>query len=517
MNPISLRRPWSTPGNETAQGAATNPPRSLDHYLRSPELNNFNLLRLIAATAVAFGHSFALSLNGAGQTDPVTQLMPYTHCGAVAVEVFFLISGIFVSQSLFYERNAISFAIKRAARILPGLIVCLFVSVILILAVFPDMRSDLLQLPATYTYILNNSVLKMQWTIPGVFEDRKHEAINGSLWTLPLEAKMYGVVLIFGVLGILYSSYMTLLAAIVLALVVLVFPDHVSAVFNARNKEALIPVIFFFAGMAVFAYRKFVRVTVTQLFVVLVLTIIVGLPTSEILFYIFLALATIWFGCSSWIARLPKLSADYSYGIYIYAFPIQQLIVSIWPDVGPYQMFAMALPPIFLLAGLSWHLVELPAQIAGKKMAHAVSGKAAERTFWSGLGQNVAGLVTPVLVVGIAAVGFAVSTQRLNTMGAFPLSAEIQSFGPRRVVHGQPFNQQPNGESALWVKLDRSAGKHLVLVLAGEKLTTKVRENFLSATVPSRLVGNPGPLPLLVEGIRYGRLARTKPVTLEVR
>src|SRR5690606_841799 len=149
-------------------------------------------------------------------------------------------------------------------------------------------------------------------------------------------------------------------------LVVLVFPDHVSAVFNARNKEALIPVIFFFAGMAVFAYRKFVRVTLTQLFVVLVLTIIVGLPTSEILFYIFLALATIWFGCSPWIARLPKLRADYSYGIYIYAFPIQQLIASIWSEVGPYQMFVMALPPIFLLAALSWHLVEQPAQVTGK-------------------------------------------------------------------------------------------------------------------------------------------------------
>jgi hypothetical protein len=248
-----------------------------------------------------------------------------------------------------------------------------------------------------------------------------------------------------------------------------------------------------------------------------VLTIIVGLPTSEILFYIFLGLATIWFGCSPLIARLPKLRADYSYGIYIYAFPIQQLIASIWPEVGPYQMFVMALPPIFLLAALSWHLVEQPAQVTGKKMAHVVSGKAAEGSFWAGLRQNAAGVATPVLVVAFAAVGFFVSTQRLNSLGAFPLSAEIQSFGPHRVVHGQPFNQQPNGESALWVRLDRSAGKHLVLVLAGEKLATKVRENFLSASVPAKLVNSPGSLPLLVEGIRYGRLARTRPVILEVR
>jgi hypothetical protein len=359
----------------------------------------------------------------------------------------------------------------------------------------------------------------MQWTIPGVFEGRKHEAINGALWTLPLEAKMYFVVLIFGVLGILYSSLMTLLAATVLALVVLLFPDAVSSVFNARNKEALIPVVFFFAGMAAFAYRRFIHVTALQLLFVLALMIIVGLPTSELLFYLFLALATVWFGCSSLIARLPKPRADYSYGIYIYGFPIQQLVATIWPTAGPYEMFALAMPAIIFLAALSWHGVELPAQTVGKKMAHMLSGKAPLSELFSfDFRRNfAAGILAPVLVVAVAAVGFVLSTHRLESQGVFPLDVEIVAFGPNRVIHGQPFNQQPSGESAIWVKLDRPAGQHYVLVLSGEHLPTVVKDNFLTAVVPSKLYSNAGSLPLLIEIIRYGRLARSKPVIFEVK
>ncbi|MGH6824168.1 MAG: acyltransferase family protein [Methyloceanibacter sp.] len=371
------RRPGLAP-SVVPGDAAENLQPSLDHYLRSPELNNFNLLRLLAATAVAFGHSFALSLNGVDLVEPTTKVLPFTYCGDIAVDVFFLISGIFVSQSLFYERNAASFAVKRFARIWPGLVVCLIVSVALVIAVSPGIRADLLRDPATYTYILNNSVLKMQWGIPGVFEGRPQEAINGSLWTLPLEAKMYCVVLIFGVLGILYSSSMTLLAAIVIALVLLVFPEKVSADFNAQNKE--------------------------------------------------------------------------------------------------------------------------PNEV-----------------FWSGLRRNWSGIALPVLVIAVAALGFTLAPVPSADAPPKPLDAKIVGFGPLRVVHGRPFNKQPSGGSAIWVKLDRPARQEFVLVLAGERLPTLVKDNSLTAEVRPELYSTPGPLQLYVEMIRYGRILRSNPVVVEVQ
>jgi hypothetical protein len=78
----------------------------------------------------------------------------------------------------------------------------------LAIAVSPGVRAELLSNPDTYKYIIKNSLLSMQWGLADVFSGRKYTAINGSLWTLPLEVKMYLSVLVFGVFGVLYSRSM---------------------------------------------------------------------------------------------------------------------------------------------------------------------------------------------------------------------------------------------------------------------------------------------------------------------
>ena len=49
---------------------------------------------------------------------------------------------------------------------------------------------------------------------------------------------------------------------------------------------------------------------------------------------------------------------DYSYGIYIYAFPVQQSIIALFPYVKVYQMVILSLIVTLFLAYLSWQLVE---------------------------------------------------------------------------------------------------------------------------------------------------------------
>jgi peptidoglycan/LPS O-acetylase OafA/YrhL len=62
-------------------------------------------------------------------------------------------------------------------------------------------------------------------------------------------------------------------------------------------------------------------------------------------------------------ARLRRLTAhgDVSYGIYIYAFPVQQSVAAIWGGIDPLLMTAVAFPVTYGLAFLSWRLVERPA------------------------------------------------------------------------------------------------------------------------------------------------------------
>ena len=159
---------------------------TLERHLENATDNNFNLLRLVAAIAVVFGDSFALSLNRGSRSEPLQSLLGFTYSGSIAVDVFFLVSGVFVSHSLFNGRNTIDFVLKRFFRIWPGLAVCLLVTVALLVIIDSDISSKLIESPSLYSYILNNSILRWHPFIDGVFQSRQNHGLNGSLWTLPL-------------------------------------------------------------------------------------------------------------------------------------------------------------------------------------------------------------------------------------------------------------------------------------------------------------------------------------------
>jgi peptidoglycan/LPS O-acetylase OafA/YrhL len=66
------------------------------------------------------------------------------------------------------------------------------------------------------------------------------------------------------------------------------------------------------------------------------------------------------FRTPAWLRRLTA-PGDLSYGIYVYAFPVQQSVAAIWHGVGALEMFAIAFPVTYGLAFLSWRLIERPA------------------------------------------------------------------------------------------------------------------------------------------------------------
>jgi peptidoglycan/LPS O-acetylase OafA/YrhL len=154
--------------------------------------NNFNLLRVLAAIAVLFSHCFPLT-RGPEAAEPLNALLGHS-LGKVAVLIFFVISGFFVSQSFHRCASLSDFIAARVLRIYPGFIVVLVFGVVVIGAMTTAMPvNEYYSDPSTFIYVLNGLTLKwIQVGLPGVFLTNPYPfAVNGSLWTLFYEVLCY--------------------------------------------------------------------------------------------------------------------------------------------------------------------------------------------------------------------------------------------------------------------------------------------------------------------------------------
>jgi peptidoglycan/LPS O-acetylase OafA/YrhL len=292
---------------------------------------NFDVMRLIAALLVVVSHTFPL----AGQ--PALTIRGVEDLGALGVSVFFVISGYLVAAS--YVRDPKSYLLKRILRIEPGLIASLVVTVVLLSFVTNAPQAEYWRAGALY--ILRNALLyPATYELPGVFEGLAMAGVvNGVLWTLRLEFTFY--VVLWAIRARL-PLVLALLGACTAVFVVMTFThpnwadDRVTRIAFLAARNGLL----FFAGAAV------------QL---LGWRIPVWLGAGSVVAFPFvgpLALPTAVLG----LARPGKLPADLSYGVYIYAFPLQQLLAA----YGQLNV-ATAVLAVVPFALMSWFLVERPA------------------------------------------------------------------------------------------------------------------------------------------------------------
>ena len=169
--------------------------------------NNFNFVRLIAATLVVVYHAFVLNTKTPNQIDPLTEFVsPHTNTGEIAVGTFFIVSGIFITQSWFRDANIIRFAIKRFARIVPGLFICLISTTIVAILFFSEQGWRGLFDITSWRFIFENALLhrlkdvipSAENEIPGVYQSLNVRVMNGSLWTLFWEGRMYVFLALIG-------------------------------------------------------------------------------------------------------------------------------------------------------------------------------------------------------------------------------------------------------------------------------------------------------------------------------
>lgn len=336
--------------------------------------NNLTLLRLVAAAAVLFSHSWPLS-SGVRAVDPVTAFLGEVTGSALslaglAVNAFFVISGYLVTKSAIRSEARPYYWWSRGLRIYPALIVnILIVALLLGPAVTALPLSEYFRGETLTEYLTNNMLMwNAVYQLPGVFEGNPESAVNGSLWTLPVELRCYVAVGIMAVAGVFKSR---LLASALCAAILLVgfFSDD----YQPFGKLSVLQNVgYFILGAHFFMYRDLIPASPFAALLLIIggLAIPLGMLGS-------IAAATgfawliLWAGLAApRVVNIETRLGDPSYGIYIWAFPVQQALVQAFGGGAPWMIVAIAFPLTALMGVASWRFIEKPA--LSKKSAVAV-------------------------------------------------------------------------------------------------------------------------------------------------
>lgn len=331
------------------------------------EANNFDLLRILFAWFVIVSHSYVL--NGLGESDPLGQFTSnYLILSFIGVKGFFVISGYLILQSLTRSKSVLDYLAKRILRIFPGLIVVLITTIIVVYFIYPPTQLPYLLNPDIYKYFIGNVLLfTPHFYIPGVFEQLPSKAINGSLWTIEFEFLFYIVLLLlFPIKRNLKALRWTLLGLMALFTIGnLFYPSELLSIKKPIPMDLVFDLGIYFITGSFFAcvnwkqwpFSKYLLIASVLLFIAMI-----AFKTDRAWLFTCLPFIILYIGekkskAANWIHQ--KLG-DPSYGIYLYAFPIQQLIVY-YCKPSTFELFLYASIGAFAFGILSWRFVEKKA------------------------------------------------------------------------------------------------------------------------------------------------------------
>lgn len=345
-----------------------------------PRSNALNAWRLILATGVIVGHSFPLTGNRYPFLTfaPALQLLTY-----IWVDGFFAVSGFLITWSWFRQPGVRDYFVARALRILPGLWACSVVTAFIIAPVSVVIQGGsalkLLLSGAPIQFVLANSaVVQLKNDVGGTPRGVPWPGQwNGSLWTIAFEVMCYVAIAVLGVTGLLRRRWLTpLLLALALFCSTRLPPlsdfsgvaspgggkiDAVTAAEIVGSQMARFAIMFF-AGALIYQLRN--TLPARWSLVGVCAAIVLGasfLPDYRLVAAIPLAYALIVSGALIHNKHM-RLRNDLSYGMYIYAWPMQQfLVICGLAFLNPLVFAAVAIVCTLPLAALSWYLIEKPA------------------------------------------------------------------------------------------------------------------------------------------------------------
>jgi peptidoglycan/LPS O-acetylase OafA/YrhL len=334
-----------------------------------PRANGLNFVRLVLAGSVIVCHAYALSGDEIAWA-PLRRIV-----ADVGVDGFFAISGFLIVSSWMRTPDWRRYLRARVLRIMPAFWMCLIVTAFVIAPLATGVLG-----PDNFGYVLRNSALLIvQHDIAGTPSGVPYEgAWNGSLWTLACEFLCYLGVLFLGLTKLLrFRATLPVLFLIALAAS---YATAVGVIENPVIAQGSRLGLMFMAGALVWQHQHRIPVRGGTVALAIALVAVASfLPSYQILAALPLAYLVLVSGALIRTEKL-RLSNDISYGVYIYAFPLQQVLAiagAYHLGIAAYSaMTALATVPV---AAMSWFFVEKPIMRLNKKSLPAWSPAANER------------------------------------------------------------------------------------------------------------------------------------------
>ena len=339
------------------------------------ENNNLDLIRIILACLVIVGH--APVLNGAdGWVDPFTYLFKFTDSGAIAVKLFFFISGLVVTNSLIHKESVIHFVISRVFRLIPALLFVLVITVFIFgLALTTLSSANYFSNLNHLSYIFDNLILKTQYTLPGVFAANTYPlVVNGSLWSLSYEVGCY--VALLGTYLLLqgqHHKYWKYIFFVMLADTLL--PNRIIFSWLGNNPDFyLLPVIFSFGVFcAIYAHKITIDLKLLA-GMCLISFLFKNTAYAQIIFILTACISTIYVSSNKQLLSF-KPRYDISYGIYLWGFLIQQSLFQHFGHLAVGIHCLLAIVISMALALITHIIIEKPFMDIGKHFYKVIEYK----------------------------------------------------------------------------------------------------------------------------------------------
>lgn len=331
----------------------------------------FDMLRIGLALSVVGWHSLHITQ---GEPHPLEHLHLFWFPGYAILSMFFALSGFLITASAM-RLSLGNFVINRALRIVPALMVEVVLSAFVLGAIFTTLPlSEYFRSEGFWRYFGNIAGF-VSLKLPGVFAVNPDHSVNLSLWTIPYEIGCYAIIAALIVSRCLHKRKIVLALCLAFAVVALgiylVDPGFVPtsaldprSFFVGHGSRLFIS---FLLGITAYLYRFDIAYSHRSAAACALFCLVVAaagpLPGAllNVLVTPALAYLTVYLGVSD-LPELPLFRhGDYSYGIYLYGYPLQQTIVALWPDHRAASLlFVVSVPVIMAFAMFSWHAIERP-------------------------------------------------------------------------------------------------------------------------------------------------------------
>lgn len=323
--------------------------------------NNFDFLRLALAALVVRCHSSIVGLYIPWTEDE------YFLGGRSCVECFFVISGYLIFKSWDSTPSLSKYMEKRARRILPAYIFVVLLCALSLCTLSSLPLSEYFSNLDVYKYIGAHVLFLgfLQNTLPGVFEKNLQQYVNGPLWTIKIEVMFYVCVPLVAMLAtrvrrapLFATIYIGAIAWFIgFRYAALVANDHL---FDGLARQLPSQMAFFIAGGAVHYFNTTFLRYKHLLFALSVALLTAHFTNGMMITYpAALAVAVVYIAtCAPYFGNFARFG-DLSYGLYIYHFPILQVLAAIHlPIESPLLTFAIGVVLAVVASFLSWHFIE---------------------------------------------------------------------------------------------------------------------------------------------------------------